>query len=174
MIRRLYIDGNNLLHAMRASAPVANVGRETMVRLIEKWVAESGPVVTLVFDGPPPRGAMAAQIKSKTLSVQFSAPRTADDVLIDAIHACSDPAATGVVTADTAILHEAGARRCQRISPAAFIESLFRKPADEKPVETPRLEKPSAVSAKEAQELLDLVEEAYDESDLDDFDACGL
>lgn len=170
MPQRFYIDGNNLLHAMRAYAPVPNVGRETMVRLIEKWVARSGNLVTLVFDGPTPRGAMAAQMASKALTVQFSARRTADDLLIDAIHACSDPGATAVVTGDRAILHEAGVRRCQRISPTEFIETLFRKPADKGRVESPQPEKPSAVSAKEAQELLDLIDEAEGEGELTGLD----
>ncbi len=176
MTRDFYIDGNNLLYAMRASAPVANVGRETMVRLIEKWVAGSGLdlLVTLVFDGPSPRGAMARQISSELLTVEFSAPRTADDLLIDAIHVCRDPGATAVVTADRAILHEAGMKRCLRISPTQFIEELFREPVRESPAKTDASEKPTEVSASEARELLDLLGDAYDESDLDDFDTQGL
>ncbi len=182
MLRSYYIDGNNLLHAMRASAPIANVGRETMVRLIEKWVSGSelrvgsgsSCGVTLFFDGPKPRGAMASQMASPLLVVEFSAPRTADDLLIDAIHACRDPGTTAVVTADRAILHEAGIKRCQRISPTEFIEDLFREPAREDSAETPEPEKPSEVSAEEAKELSELLGEEYDGTDLDDFESLGL
>ena len=37
MPRQVVIDGNNLLYAMREHAPIPNVGRETMVRIIERW-----------------------------------------------------------------------------------------------------------------------------------------
>jgi|GEM_PF-5702883 len=170
----IYIDGNNLLHAMRASALVPNIGRETMVRRIEEWVTESNVNVVIFFDGPKPRGAMGKQMDSQTLCVKFSAPRTADDLLIDAIRSCPDPSTTEVVTSDTAILHEAGIRRCVRTKAPSFIERLFSVRPETQPDSTTKAEKPCSVSQAEAQELLDLIEDAQKKGKVRDLDEMGF
>src|SRR3990170_305027 len=112
MTLRVLIDGNNLLHTMREHAPIAAVGRETMVRLIGRWSRRTGTAVTLVFDGPAPKGALKKQLSPEGLSVRFSAPATADDLIVAAIHDAEDPTNLRVVTSDTAIRHAAVYRRC--------------------------------------------------------------
>src|SRR3990170_1885636 len=112
MAEHVIIDGNNLLHAMREHAPITAVGRETMVRLIERWSRGSGSSVTLVFDGPPPRGGFNKQLSPDGLTVRFSAPATADDLIVAAIGDEKNPTRLRVVTSDTAIRHTAGYRKC--------------------------------------------------------------
>ena len=136
------IDGNNLLHAMHAHAPIPNVGRETLLRVIEKWARRAGHSVSLVFDGPTPPGNLAKQMSSKLVEVTFSAPKTADDVIVDRIHRSAKPDQLRVVTGDGAIAHEARARKCQHVGVVEFIRELFpEKPSGEleaaKPAEKP-------------------------------------
>jgi hypothetical protein len=146
MGEHVIIDGNNLLHAMREDAPIAAVGRETMVRLIERWSRGSGSSVTLVFDGPAPRGGFSKQLSPDGLTVRFSAPATADDLIVAAIGDEKDPTRLRVVTSDTAIRHAAGYRKCPCTDAVSFIGELFpaQDPAapppqadDEKPPDVP-------------------------------------
>ena len=150
MVEHVIIDGNNLLHAMREHAPIAAVGRETMVRLIERWSRGSGNSVTLVFDGPTPRGGFGKQLSPDALTVRFSAPATADDLIVAAIGAEKEPTRLRVVTSDTAIRHAAGYRRCRCTDSVSFIGELF-------PAQGPREaslpvteEKPSSVAPEDA------------------------
>ena len=151
MGEHVIIDGNNLLHAMREHAPIAAVGRETMVRLIERWSRGSGSSVTLVFDGPAPRGGFSKQLSPDGLTVRFSAPATADDLIVAAIGDEKDPTRLRVVTSDTAIRHAAGYRRCRCTDAVSFIGELF---PDQGPCEAPRplsQEKPTDVAPKDAE-----------------------
>ena len=119
------IDGNNLLHAMHAHAPIPNVGRETLVRIVERWANRGDWRITLVFDGPSPQPAMARQMSSKRMDVLFAAPRSADDVIIEKLQHARYPLTVSVVTDDGAIAHEARRRRAAHIGCVAFIEALF-------------------------------------------------
>lgn len=158
MSQHVIIDGNNLLHAMPAHAPLPAVGRETLVRVVERWAARSeGDVasVTLVFDGPRPQSGMARQMSSDRVSVRFSAPITADDVIVELIQKAFRPDELRVVTSDSAIRHEARLRRCRCTDAAAFARELFATPAPSSPGVDPSAEKPSTVSESEVREWLD-------------------
>lgn len=133
MSGHVIIDGNNLLHSMYAHAPVATVGRETMVRIIERWANRHGDDVTLVFDGPPPRGAMLTQMSSRRISVRFSAPQTADDIIIAMVKRTPHPDVVCVVTDDTAIKYEAKLKHCRHTGTVAFIDEVFRPPGTDPP-----------------------------------------
>lgn len=151
MAEHVIIDGNNLLHAMREHAPIAAVGRETMVRLIERWSRGSGCKVTLVFDGPAPRGGLGKQLSPDALTVRFSAPATADDLIVAAITEEMEPSRLRVVTSDTAIRHAAGYRKCRCTDAVSFIGELF---PDQAPGEAPRPlpeEKPTNVAPEDAE-----------------------
>jgi len=119
------IDGNNLLFAMHAHAPVPNVGRETLVRVVERWAYRGDSRITLVFDGPTPRGALARQMSSKRMTVLFAAPQSADDVIVDKLRHARQPTTVSVVTDDGAIAHEARRRRATVIGCVSFIDMLF-------------------------------------------------
>ncbi len=91
MPRHVIIDGNNMLYAMHAHAPIPSVGRETMVKVIERWARRGTDEVTLVFDGPEPIGGLSRQMASSRITVRFSAPKSADDIIVALIHRARDP-----------------------------------------------------------------------------------
>ena len=170
MAEHVIIDGNNLLHAMREHAPIAAVGRETMVRLIERWSRETGKPVTLIFDGPAPRGAFSKQLSPDGLTVRFSAPEPADDLIVAAIRDANDPTRFRVVTSDTAIRHAAGYRKCPCTDCVSFIDELFPAAGPAKAPSTLRDEKPTAVSPEDAERWTQAFGGAGDEP-FDGFDA---
>jgi predicted RNA-binding protein with PIN domain len=155
MPTHIIIDGNNLLFAMHEHAPIPAVGRETLVRVIEQWAEKGDDKVTLVFDGPVPDTGMARQMDSPRIIVKFSAPLTADDVIIKMVRETKDPGNTRIVSSDTAIATEAKYRRCAWSDSPAFVQELFAEPgppADTSAAATP--EKPQAPSPEETNEWL--------------------
>lgn len=149
MGEHVIIDGNNLLHAMRKHAPVAAVGRETMVRIIERWSRSSGNRVTLVFDGPPPRGGFGKQLSPEALTVRFSAPATADDLIVAAIAEEKDPSRMRIITSDTAIRHAAGYRKCPCTDAESFVAELFPDETKSKTSLPPPEEKPTRMAEED-------------------------
>jgi len=127
--RHVIIDGNNLLYAMHAHAPIPSVGRETMVKVIERWARRGTDEVTLVFDGPEPIGGLSRQMASSRITVRFSAPKSADDIIVAFIHRARDPGQVRAVSSDTAIRHEAHLRRSVCTDSVAFVAELFGKAA---------------------------------------------
>lgn len=119
------IDGNNLLFAMYEHAPVPNIGRETLVRTVERWARTGRADVSLIFDGGVPRGGLAEQMRSDRIDVQFSAPATADDVIVAMVHESRDPGAIRVVSSDKAVGAEARRRRCRHTTSVAFVAEMF-------------------------------------------------
>ena len=155
MPQHVIIDGNNLLHAMHAHAPIPHIGRETLVRIVERWAGQGDDDVSLVFDGAVPREGLAGQMTSSRITVRFSAPATADDVIVDMIHRAKDPGKLHVVTSDKAIRHEARHRRCRHTDAVRFVKELF-PPADKpRSARAAPGEKPGEISADEAQIWLD-------------------
>ena len=147
-----------MLYAMHACAPLPQVGRETLVKLIERWARKRAGNVTLVFDGPVPRKGLARQMTSGKITVLFSAPVTADDIIVSLIDQATEPTAIRVVSSDTAIRHEARHRRCACTDAVAFVAELFpaqQQTAGPTPAANPPAEKPEALSPEEAQAWLD-------------------
>lgn len=164
MPSHVIIDGNNLLHAMHEHAPIPHVARETMVKIIERWARTHDDDVTLVFDGPTPRGGLAKQMASDRMDVQFSAPVTADDVIVRLIHDARHPDTLRIVSSDTAIRHEARHRRCRDTTVLSFIEELFPPTTKQEPATVAPPEKPDHVAPQEADDWLD----TFSLSDADD------
>ena len=127
MDTRVVIDGNNLLHAMHAHAPLPAIGRETLVRIIERWAQRVGSDVVLVFDGSVPDGGLAAQMSSKHMAVLFGGAESADDVIIRIIGAARDPGRVRIVSSDKAILHIARHRRCRVTDSVSFTKEVFTR-----------------------------------------------
>jgi len=125
MPEHIIIDGNNLLFVMHEHAPMPSVGRETMVRVIERWAHARDAMITLVFDGPVPARGMADQMASRRLRVRFSAPKSADDVIVEMLHRARHAEPIRVVSNDTAIRHEAKALRLGRTTATEFVAELF-------------------------------------------------
>lgn len=125
MAETVLIDGNNLLYAMHEHAPVPSVGRETLVRIVERWARTGQDDVTVIFDGPTPRGGMTAQLASPRIDVQYSAPKSADDIIITQVKRAKYPSQVRVVSTDTAIQYEARLRRCRATDCVSFIQELY-------------------------------------------------
>lgn len=126
MPAQVIIDGNNLLFAMHGYAPIPTVGRETMVRVVERWARRGRDEVVLVLDGARPRGPLAVQMASPRIDVRFSAPKSADDVIVDLLGEVRDPGRTRIVSSDNALRTEAHYRRCGCTSSRDFVDELFR------------------------------------------------
>jgi predicted RNA-binding protein with PIN domain len=158
MPEQIVIDGNNLLYNMHTHAPLPEVGRETLVKILERWVQEHRTVVTLVFDGPVPSGGLAQQMTSTHMTVKFSAPATADDIIVSMIEQAQQPTMLRVVSSDTAIQHAARHRRCQTTDAVAFIAELFppEQASSIPPSSTRPNEKPEIVSPNETDKWLDV------------------
>ncbi len=154
--QHVVIDGNNLLYAMHAHAPIPSVGRETLVRVVERWARRGQDDVTVVFDGPVPLGALAEQMLSSRIEVRFSAPQTADDVIVAMVCQAKRPDTLRIVTGDKAIRREARMRRCQHTNAVAFVGELFASEEGHRPAADAPREKPTEVSPAEAQEWVDL------------------
>lgn len=159
MSNTVIIDGNNLLHAMHQHAPIPQLGRETLVRLLDRWARRGNDEVTLVFDGARPPGGLGRQFSSNRIDVRFSAPETADDVIIRLVERVRYADLVRVVTSDTAIRHATVYRRCKCTDTRTFILEICGPSggrdhrADELASTT---EKPTNVSREEMQEWLDL------------------
>lgn len=172
MVGHVIIDGNNLLHAMHAHAPLPNVGRETMVRIIERWAGQSDDRVTLVFDGAAPGGDLARQMASRRIRVIFAAPQSADDVIVAKVHQSRLPDRVRVVTDDTAIGYEARARHCEHVGCVGFIRDLLAPMSGDDGLasgandELPGDEKPETVSPDEVEHWVEFFEE--EEGPIDD------
>ena len=167
------IDGNNLLHAMHAHAPVPYVARETMVKLIERWASRGSDDVTLVLDGATPRDGLAQQMTSSRIVVTFSSPQTADDVIARLVRKAPDPGRVRVVSGDTAMRYEARLRRCRHTDAVDFIDELF--PRQGRPVPEPDIpesssEKPEALGPEETDEWLEIFEIQDEDEPFDGYD----
>lgn len=171
MAEHVIIDGNNLLHAMHAYAPIPHVGRETMVKVIDHWARQGDDEVTLVFDGPVPREGLAQQMTSSRITVRFSASVTADDVIARMIQRARDPGSVRVISSDKALRHEALHRRCQYADSAAFIEELFPREGKPPPKAVGSAEKPHEVSAQETEEWLEMFGLDEEDEPFDGYDA---
>jgi predicted RNA-binding protein with PIN domain len=171
MAEHVIIDGNNLLYAMHAHAPIPHVGRETMVKIIERWARQGDDDVTLVFDGPVPREGLARQMTSPRINVRFSAPDTADDVIVRMIHQVANPDNVRAISSDTAILHEARRKRCRYLDAVAFIQELFPPAGRPRPRTQGSAEKPDEVSPEEAEDWLEEFGLDDEEEPFDGYDA---
>lgn len=121
--QHIVIDGNNLLYAMRALSSRPVIGRETLVRVIERWAAGRQGEVTVVLDGPRPRGGIGDQYRSRESTVLFSGTTTADEVIADQI-ARTPGASLLVITSDKALGHLARFHHCGHMTAGAFVELL--------------------------------------------------
>ena len=112
--------------------------------------------MTLVFDGPVPRGGLSKQMSSSRITVRFAAPATADDVIVEMIHQVRHPSSLRVVTGDSAIRHEARLRRCRHVDAVAFVREMFAPPRGSKRAEPATPEKPTEISPEETKTWLDV------------------
>jgi predicted RNA-binding protein with PIN domain len=167
------IDGNNLLHAVRMLGPQRAPGRETLLRIIERWAVDSGQNVLLVFDGPPPRGGFGEQMRSSRIEVIFSESRTADDCIVERLEQKPRAGKFLVVSDDTAIQYEVRRQGCQNVPTTAFIALLFPKDSPPTPSDSAITsnKKPAQTSTGEPDNWLDLFDDGQSDEPFDGFDS---
>ena len=129
------IDGNNLMFAMRKAG--SDIGRGGLCRLLGDLAQRTGHRVRLVFDGPAPAGPLAEQIRDQRIETTFSAPKTADEVILEAIAADSAPRRLTVVSSDRQLRVAAHRRRCIALRSEEFLIVLEKltQPRPTRPAE---------------------------------------
>lgn len=112
-----FLDGNNILGFLGTGKPGAGGQRE---RLLDWLLSRSVPTpAVVVFDGPPPEHAPAAEGRRGKVRVRYSAPRRADEV----IHASVRPG-DFVVTNDRELAMSCRDRQARHVPVKAFLERL--------------------------------------------------
>jgi predicted RNA-binding protein with PIN domain len=117
------IDGNNLNFAL-VDAEGRPVSRGRLCQMLGPLLA-AGEWVCVVFDGPPPQAARAAQIAGQ-VHVQYAAPQSADRVLLRLIRDDTAPRRLTVVSSDREIRQAARRRRCQGVTSEQFASFVHR------------------------------------------------
>jgi uncharacterized protein len=120
-LMRYLVDGNNLMFALAEVGIGAD--REQLGRLLGEFANRQGTDVTVVFDGPAPRGPPADRCGAD-ISAYYSGGRTADDVLADLVNSYSAPRNLTVVSGDRAVQRQAKRRGCKIIEALAFARLL--------------------------------------------------
>jgi len=126
----ILLDGNNLLHRMDA----ADRSRSGVRRQVLQATRHEKISVTVVFDGPPPSGALARESLGH-VTVIYSGSKTADDYIVGLLPTGTAAKQWSVVTDDRGL----AARVSDR---GAEVRSLaeWRGRRRQKPPERPRVE----------------------------------
>lgn len=120
------------MHALREVG--LEVGRGGLCRLMGGFAAECGKdskrtapeKVRVIFDGTPPYGPLAEQIRDERIDVKYAAGRTADELIIEYIAADSSPRRLTVVSTDREIRDAARRRQCKMETSEDFSKALVR------------------------------------------------
>jgi predicted RNA-binding protein with PIN domain len=111
------VDGSNVLGVMRVDRH-SDDAKRGLVRLLASFARAKKTRVACIFDGPEP-ASFGRTLGSVT--VAFSAPRSADDVIVER-------AASGrgwnVVTSDRGLAARVERRQVRVVAPAAFIREM--------------------------------------------------
>ena len=117
------VDGSNVLGAMRVDRH-SDVAKRHLLKLLAAFAREKRTKVTCFFDGPAPasfgRGA-------GNVSVVFSAPRTADDLIVERARGGRG---WSVVTSDAALAGRVRGRHVEVVAPQRLIAELDRLGAE--------------------------------------------
>lgn len=150
------VDGNNLLYAARAvEDPSRLIGRSMLCDALGEWGRRRSERVHVVFDGPAPSAALAAQIGHPDIQVTYSgAGTTADAVLCRIIETDSAARRLVVVSTDRAIVRVAKQRRAQPVQSEEFWAQLKKDLARPAPQRKEPAEKEAGLSPEATQEWL--------------------
>jgi len=99
---RLFVDGTNLLHALRRRHGAAGDGAPLPAAALVgrlRGLVPATTTVTIVLDGMPAPGAIARRVTSG-VEVRYAGSRSADVLLHDLTRTTPDPGQTLVVTDD--------------------------------------------------------------------------
>ncbi len=113
-------------------------GRQIVCRLLGDFAERTRLESAVVFDGHPPRGALARQVGDSRVAVHYGHGAEADAVLVELIDAHTAPRRLTVVSTDRAIRKAARRRRCQSVRAEDFAETLLNPPPPRPVVREPR------------------------------------
>lgn len=111
------IDGSNVLGAMRVDRQ-SDESKRALVRLLASFARAKRTKVICVFDGAEPP-SFARHLGA--VSVVFSAPRTADEVIVER---ASHGRGWSVVTSDRGLAARVQRRQVEIVAPATFIREI--------------------------------------------------
>jgi predicted RNA-binding protein with PIN domain len=111
------IDGSNVLGAMRADRH-SDEAKRGLVRLLAAFARAKKTRVTCIFDGPEP-ASFGRHLGS--VSIVFSAPRTADDVILER---ASTGRGWSVATSDAQLAARVQRRQVTVVTAPALIRLL--------------------------------------------------
>lgn len=94
----IVIDGNNLLHSLPKTQRTREAVRQTVLDQSRREKIS----VTVIFDGPPPTGSPETEHLGQ-VTIVYSGPRSADDVIIDRLPTGGAARSWSVVTNDRAL-----------------------------------------------------------------------
>jgi len=134
---------------MNDAGLIRGATRAALLRALEPWAAKIDHDITLVFDGPPPLEGFRKPVSSDRINVLFSAPHTADDIIVRLIHDAKHPERLRIVSSDKAIAYEARRRRSRDVACAEFMDELAPQPGIEAECTPPLPEKPQSGLSKE-------------------------
>jgi hypothetical protein len=116
------VDGNNLLGRLLGKPRASEEEKRVVVRRIAARVRSGGSTVILFFDGEPPGGARDAWLGR--LSVRYGGPRSADDVIIEAVERAKARVDCHVVTDDRGLAERARTSGARALSTSDFLGRL--------------------------------------------------
>lgn len=128
------IDGNNLLHAVRAvEDPERLYGRFMLCDALGRWSQRVEERVHVVFDGPEPTAELREQIGHVDITMSFSGGIPADDLIKDILDQDSAARRLLVVSSDREVRRSAERRRAKTVSSPDFWRALKRDLAPRPP-----------------------------------------
>lgn len=131
-MQKIIVDGYNVIHAdprlqKKMAAGGTERAREGLIARIRAYIAARDVRVTVVFDG---RGGLtdAEPVVPGRLQVIYSARgQSADDVIVETLHAASNPREFIVVTSDMADIGRSVSALGAKVMPSpAFLDRMRR------------------------------------------------
>lgn len=150
------IDGNNLLFAAQKQEPSSIlVGRSILCDRLGMWADRCRESVHVVFDGPAPNAALAAQIGNPNIEVTYSGRGvTADSVLCKIVETDSAARRLVVVSSDREVAAAAKRRRARAVRSEDFWAGLQRTLARPVPRKDEPEEKEAGLTPEATEEWL--------------------
>lgn len=150
------IDGNNLLFAARQVEGVGlEIGRSNLCDRLGLWSQRRNVAVHVVFDGPAPPPALAAQIGHPHLRVTYSgAGRSADSVLERLLAIDSAARRLVVVSSDRAVMRAAKRRLARPLRSDEFWRQVQRDLVPRPPRPTEPTEKRTGLTPEATDDWL--------------------
>jgi uncharacterized protein len=129
------IDGNNLLHAVRAvEDPERLYGKLMLGHALADWARRRGERIRIIYDGAAPSAALAQQYEHAKVEVIFSgAGISADAVLNQILETDSAARKLVVVSSDHEVIRAAKRRRARAVGSGEFWANLKRDMARKPP-----------------------------------------